>query len=89
MGSSEVYDCREQKWVPYVADPNKWYAHFKDLSKGYVRSYHLGRYIVGSGTTLSTKKAMEDDIPVVKLVSTVAQATEIAKSELKRKNECD
>ena len=88
MGSIEVYDCKEQKWVPYIPDPNKWYIHFKDLSKGHVRPDHLGRYIVGSGEQQRDLVTKEEKRPVVKLVSPVAQATEIAKSEVTRKNEC-
>ena len=25
MGTREVYDYQQQKWVPYVSDPTKWY----------------------------------------------------------------
>ncbi len=40
MGSIEVYDYHIQQWVPYVADPEKWYQHFKYLRDGYVRPDH-------------------------------------------------
>ena len=36
MGSMEVYDAKQEKWVPYVPDYNAWYQHFKDLRDGYV-----------------------------------------------------
>jgi hypothetical protein len=102
MGSIEVYDYEQMKWVPYKDDPDKWYQHFKDLGDGYVKADHKGRYIVGSGhlrkrvETLEAKlKATEEKLklaeeelkntqrPSVNLVSPVAQAIEIAKSEVK------
>ena len=61
MGSIEVYDHTQQKWVPYIDDSEKWYQHFKDLRDGYVTPDHRGRYIIGSGNsrrrlvTLETK----------------------------------
>ena len=84
MGSIEVYDYKQQKWVPYVSDPEKWYQHFKDLRDGYVKPDHRGRYIVGSGKHLRKVTEMKQT-PQVKLVSPVAQATEIAMSEVNRK----
>ena len=88
MGSIEVYDYKQQKWVPYVPDPEKWYQHFKDLRDGYVKPDYKGRYIVGSGAQYRKLKEMEkQQQPVVKLVTPVAQATEIARSEVKRKKE--
>lgn len=101
MGSIEVYDHKQQKWVPYVPDPEKWYQHFKDLRDGYVRPDQKGRYIVGSGNqrrrleTLEAKlKATEEKLkmaeaklqqhPSVNFVSPVAQALEMAKSDVQR-----
>ena len=49
MGSIEVYDAKQEKWVPYVPDYNAWYQDFKGLRDGYVQSDHMGRYVVGSG----------------------------------------
>jgi hypothetical protein len=83
MGSIEVYDHKQQKWVPYTPDPEKWYQHFKDLRDGYVKADHKGRYIVGSGNHLRKMAEMKQS-PPVKLVSPVAQAIEIAKSEVNR-----
>lgn len=37
MGSIEVYDAKQAKWVPYVPDYEKWIQHFKDISEGRVR----------------------------------------------------
>ena len=103
MGSMEVYDYQQQRWVPYVADPEAWYQHFKDLRDGYVQPDSRGRYVVGSGQSqkrvqmLETKlkeanqtlKDMEEKLkhsqrPVVKMVTPVAQANEIAQSEVQR-----
>ena len=33
--TKEVYDCQQQKWVPYVLDPDKWYQHLLDVRDGY------------------------------------------------------
>ena len=85
MGSIEVYDVKLQKWVPYIPDYNKWYQHFKDLSDGYVQPDHLGRYVVGVGER--NRQLKETERPVVKLVTPVAQAVEMAKSEIERKKE--
>ena len=96
MGSIEVYDIKQEKRVPYVPDYDKWYQHFKDLSEGYVQPGRMGRYIVGSGTRNRKLKEMEaqqrqkeigiqqQQSPVVKQVTSVAQATETAKSEIER-----
>ena len=97
MGSIEVYDVKQQKWVPYIPDNNEWYQHFKDLSDGHVQPDHMGRYIVGSGRKNKKLKELEaqerqkeiemreQQTPIVKLVSPVAQAVEMAKSEVERK----
>ena len=83
MGSVEVYDVKQQKWVPYIPDYDKWYHHFKDLSIGYVQPDHLGRYVVVVGER--NRKLMEAETPVVKLVSPVAQGVEMAKSKWSEK----
>jgi hypothetical protein len=84
IGSIEVNDHKQQKLVPYTPNPEKWYQHFKDLRDGYVKADHKGRYIVGSGNQLRKIAEMKQS-PPVKLVSPVAQAIEIAKSEVNRK----
>lgn len=48
MGSIEVYDAKQAKWVPYVPDYEKWIQHFKDISEGRVRPDHKGRYALDS-----------------------------------------
>lgn len=87
MGSVEVYDYKKMQWVPYVPDFEKWRRHFEDVSAGRVRPDHKGRYIVGSGSRHRADPTPEKNKPVVKLVTPVAQAIEMAKSELKRENE--
>ena len=49
MGSIEVYDHEQQRWVAHRQDAEALYQHLKDLRDGYVQPDHLGRYIVGSG----------------------------------------
>ena len=92
MGTREVYDYEQQKWVPYVSDPDKWYQHLLDMRDGLVELDYLGCYIVGSGEKHRRLKEMEakqieNQRPVVNLVSPVAQATEMARSEVKRERE--
>ena len=109
MGSIEVYEAKQEKWVPYVPDYNAWYQHFKDLMDGYVQPDHMGRYVVGSGRKYRKLKEMEarerevearekqietrekqieareQKSPTLKQITPVAQALEIAKSEIERK----
>ena len=44
MGSIEVYDAKQEKWVPYVPDYDAWYQHFKDLRDGYIQPDHMGLF---------------------------------------------
>ena len=92
MGTREVYDIKLQKWVPYVSDPDKWYQYLLNLREGNVEPHNQDCYIVDSGGKHEQLKDMdtqqkemhEDQRPVVNLVTPVAQATEMAKSEIKR-----
>ena len=59
MGTREVYDYEQQKWVPYVSDPDKWYQHLLDMRDGLVEPDYIGRYIVGSGEKHRRLKEME------------------------------
>ena len=78
MGSIEVYDYKQQKWIPYVSDPEKWYQHFKDVRDGYAERDFRGRYVVGSGAKhrrmAETIRKAHENAPVVQLVTPVAQA---------------
>ena len=92
MGSIEVDDTKQEKWVPYVPDYDEWYQHFKNLRDGYVQPDHMGRYVVGSGKKYRKLKEMEargkemreQQRPILKQITLVAQAIEIAKSEIER-----
>lgn len=86
MGSIEIFDFKQQKWVPYVPDFEKWTQHFKDIQEGYAKPDRYGRYIVGIG---ARDRQLKETVlrPQVKLISPVAQALEMAKSELKRERE--
>ena len=84
MGTRLVYDYQQQKWIPYVSDPDKWYQHLLDVRDGYAERDSQGHYIVGSGRKYRELKEMrQKENPVVNLVTPVAQALEMAKSELK------
>ena len=88
MGTRLVYDYQQQKWIPYVSDPDKWYQHLLDVRDGYAECDSQGHYIAGSGRKYrELKKMTQKEKPVVNLVTPVAQALEMAKSELKRKVE--
>ena len=93
MRSIEIYNTKQEKWVPYVPDYDDWYQHFKDLRDGYVQPDHMGRYVVGSGKKYRKLKEMEargriemreQQRPILKQITPVAQAIEIAKSEIER-----
>ena len=100
MGTIEVYDAKQEKWVPFVPDYDEWYQHFKDLRYGYVQPDHMGRYVVGTGKRnrklkemeAREKEACEKEIalsnlqrPLVNQITPVAQALAIAESEIQRK----
>ena len=88
MGTRLVYDYQQQKLIPYVSDPDKWYQHLLDVRDGYAERDSQGHYIVGSGRKNRELKEMrQKEKPVVNLVTSVAQALEMAKSELKQKGE--
>ena len=94
MGTRLIYDYQQQKWILFVLDPDKWYQHLLDVRDGYAERDSQGHYIVGSGRKFreskemkSLESKMETQRPVFNVVSPVAQATEMAKSELKRKGE--
>ena len=85
MGTRLIYDYQQQKWIPYVSVPDKWYQPLLDVRDGYAERDSQGLYIVGSGRKYRELKEMrQKEKPVVNLV---AQALEMAKSELKRKGE--
>ena len=92
IGTRAVYDYKQQMWVPYVSDPDKWYQQLLYIRDGLVEPDCLGRYIMCSGEKHRRLKEMEakqieKQRLVVNLVSPVAQATEMARSEIKRERE--
>lgn len=87
MGSVEVYDYKKMQWVPYIPNIDKWVRHFEDISAGRVRPDYKGRYIVGSGSHNRTVPPSQEHKPTVKLVTPVAQAVEMARSELEREQD--
>ena len=69
-------------------DPDKWYQHLLDVRDGYGERDSQGRYVMGSGQKYRELKEMrQKEKSVVNLVTPVAQALEMAKLELKRKQE--
>jgi hypothetical protein len=63
---------------PYVPDLEMWRKHFVDMAKGLVHPDVNGRYRVGHVQSGGTKS----DEPQIQMVTPVAQAIELAKSEL-------
>ena len=81
-----VYDYQQQKWNPYISDPDKWYQHLLGVRDGYAERDSQGHYIVGSGRKYRELKEMrQKEKPVVNQVT--PEALEMAKSELKQKGE--
>ena len=58
MGTRLVYDYQQQKWIPYVSDPDKWYQHLLDVRDGYAERDSQGHYIVGCGRKYRELKEM-------------------------------
>ncbi len=84
MGSIEVFEFKQRKWIPYVPDFEKWQKHFWDIHEGRVKPDCKERYIVGSGSRENAVVKNDRSKVEVKLVTPVAQALEMAKSELAR-----
>lgn len=87
MGSVEVYDYKKMQWGPNVPDFKKRINHFEDISTGRVRPDYKGWYIVGSGNQHRAEPPSKELHPIAQLVTPVAQAIEMAKSELKREHD--
>ncbi|MEW8547029.1 MAG: hypothetical protein AB2693_26235 [Candidatus Thiodiazotropha sp.] len=82
MGTIEIFDAKQMKWVPYVPDFDKWKQHFKDIQDGYATPDRHGYFIVGAGS--QHRRLRERDLkPNVQLVTPVAQGIEMAKSEMR------
>lgn len=91
MGSIEIFDFKEKKWVPYVPDYGKWLQHFRDIRDGYAKQDSVGRYVVGSGSKHRklTEAEGKERQPAVTMVSPIVQNLEMAKSQVKREKEND
>ena len=93
MGSRLIYDYNLQKLIPYLSDPDAWYQHLLDSSDGYPECDSQGHNIMGSGRKYRELKEIEahqkemQPGSIVNLVTPVAHALEMAKSEIKRKQE--
>ena len=48
MGTREVYNYPQQKWILCVSDPDKWYQHLLDVRDGYAEREIQGRYMVNT-----------------------------------------
>lgn len=81
-----IDDVKLQKMVLYVTGYDKWYQHFKDLCDGFVQPDILSRWVVDVGARNRKLKEMEAQMHVANLVNPVAQAIEIAKSEIEREH---
>ena len=95
MGSREIYDYKLQKWVPYVStleDVKRRFEEFEQRNKGYPE---MTMKVSQLETKLNEKEEkirhLEEQlnlkVPIVKQVTPIAQAIEIAQSEIQRKKE--
>jgi hypothetical protein len=66
----------------YDPDIEKWRKHFVDMVHGKVKPDHMGRYIVVRAKTVRD----EAPIPPIQIVTPMAQAVELAKSELSQES---
>ena len=75
MGTREVYDYQQQKWILYVSDSDKWYQHLLDVRDGFAERDSQGLYMMGSRRKYrELKKMRQKENPIVNLVTPVAQA---------------
>ena len=93
MGSIEVYDYQQMKWVPHVpksnaADRNYEGRNEKDASEMHGRDSTLVRQLRETEGKLKEAEdklmRIEERAPKVKQVTDVAEAIERAQSEVKR-----
>ncbi|OWF47766.1 hypothetical protein KP79_PYT06224 [Mizuhopecten yessoensis] len=81
MVVTEMFDFKQLRWVSYVPEYDKSMRHVEDMAEGRAKAYHKGRYVVGSGSN----HRKTTDTPNIKMVTPVAQAVEMARAELRRK----
>ena len=93
MGSIEVYDYQQMKWVPYLAPPDQSERYYQRLQTqneqtpepGYVmrKLQDTEKELKATIRKLDEAEAKLKRGPTVKLVTPVAQSIEMAKSEVK------
>jgi hypothetical protein len=69
--------------LPYVPDIDKWRKHFVNMAKGRTRSDQNGQYTVDWVQTGGDNSSG----PQIQMITPVAQAVELVKSELALENE--
>ena len=94
MGSIEVYDYKQMKWVPYVPDPDSADRYYQKMkakieeksNPGYVmkKLQDTEEKLRDTERKLDEAEAKLKRGPTVKLVTPVAQGIEMVKSEVKR-----
>jgi len=91
MGSIEVYDYQQMKWVPYVPSPDnadRYYKRLRDSIEDQSSDSTMARQLRDTTDKLREAeeklKHMDERAPEVKQVTDVAEAIERAQSELKR-----
>ena len=98
MGSLEVYDYKLQKWVPYVSPSvEEWERRFDRLNGIDRNSTALSKRLTDTEEKLEdaerqleeTKKQLKRKLPTFTHITPVAQAIQMAKSEIERKRIVD
>ena len=94
MGSVERYDFKQQKWVPYQSTPEDVRRYFKKMDALREEKKHghgdMARKLRDTEEKLKkaekqlaeTKAQLKRKAPIVRQVTPVAQAIEIAKSQV-------
>ena len=90
MGSIEVYDYEQMKWVPYVSTPEDAERYYQRLKaridrQTYDQESRLSKQLKDTEEKLKeAEEKLRERTPIVKQITPVAQAIEIAESEVKR-----
>ena len=93
MGSIEVYDYQQMKWVPYIPQPDKadrYYKHTTDkIEKEWQKSDSLTAQQLRETTEKlraaeEQLKRMDERTPEVKQVTDVAEAIKRAEDDVRR-----
>ena len=91
MGSVEIYDYKQMKWVPYVPPPDQAERYYRRLVASLETESHSSTIATKLKDTEDKLKEAEHKLkqrdekpPEVKQVTQVAEAIDRAQSELKR-----